>query len=243
MPQMPKWLDRTVSTIRALGAGYSVWTFLGSPTAAVYIWGPLLAIWALIAGWKEAVPTPYLLATCALTFGAVIWCFFQAHSAIDRFREKYQKLQVIYDRSVPSCRADVTFKDGSHSMCFRLRVENSTNKILRGCEGWLESTDQFPNIGSVELFWTGMPEEKFSVDLIKGVPRFLQICRITDQDRVTMATPGEAWPIDSLKAFQPGSQYVFRIALKGDDLAETTFYSVRLKWTGNWTTAEMAAVQ
>jgi hypothetical protein len=236
---MPRWLDRSVSAIRTISAGYSVWTFLVSPTAAVYIWGPLLTAWALIAGWKEAVPTPYLLAACSLIFGAVIWCFSQAHNVVERFREKHQKVNVSYDRGIPSCRADVTFDDGSHSMCFRLRVENSTNKILRRCEGWLESTDQFPNISPVKLFWIDAPGE---VDLINGVPRFLQVCRISNQNRVIMATQGEVWPIDSVEAFQPGGQYVFRIALKGDDQAETIFYSVRLNWTGNWTTSEMTAV-
>jgi hypothetical protein len=77
-----------------------------------------------------------------------------------------------------------------------------------------------------------------SADLIRGVPRFLQICRIADNNRVIMATENEAWPFDSLNAFHPGI-YIFNIAIKGRDEAETIFYPVELNWTGNWTTAEM----
>lgn len=157
------------------------------------------------------------------------------------FQRAKPKSEIAYDRSVPSCRADVTFEDGSHSMCFRLKIENTTRRKLHNCEGWLESTDRFPNISPVKLFWTGGIGE-FSVDLIKGVPRFLQVCRIHQSNRVIMATKNETWPIDSIDAFQPGQQYVFKIALKGDDSAETCFYSVRLDWTGNWTTAEMTHV-
>ena len=80
-----------------------------------------------------------------------------------------------------------------------------------------------------------------SVDLIKNVPRFVQICRITDKNRVVVATEGELWPIDSINGFHPG-KYIFNIALKGKDRAETMFYSVELNWTGNWTTADMKPV-
>jgi hypothetical protein len=233
------WFSRIAGAIRAAGAGTTLWHFLTSQAAAVYVWGPLATVWVLVAGVFREIPTSYLVPAAVVTFGGMVWCFTESARALDRFRERYQKIAVVYDRSVPSCRADVTFVDGSHSICFRLKVENATTRLLHGCEGWLESTDRFPNLSPVRLFWVGVPEADYSVDLIKDVPRFLQICRISSDNRIHMATQGELWPIDSM-GFPPGD-YVFRVAIKGEDNAETRFYAVKLMWTGNWVTAEMAA--
>ncbi len=188
----------------------------------------------------RAIPASYLIPAAVLTFGGIVWCFTECARALDRFKERYQKIAVAYDRSVPSCRADVTFADGTHSICFRLKVENATTRRLHKCEGWLESTDRFPNISPAQLFWVGNPDTELSIDLINGIPRFLQICRISSDNRIHMATPHGQWPIDSL-GFPPGD-YVFRIGIKGEDNAETRFYTVKLQWTGNWTIAEMAPV-
>ena len=57
-----------------------------------------------------------------------------------------------------------------------------------------------------------------------------------------VATEKEYWPIDSLRSFHPGNTYVFNIAVKGNDEAETASYSVELNWTGNWATSEMRAI-
>jgi hypothetical protein len=233
------WFSRAVSAVRAIGAGTTLWHFLASQAAAVYLWGPLVTIAVLIAAFFKPVPIPHLIPACVLAFGGVIWCFNQGTRALDRFKERYQKIAVSYDRTVPSCRADVTFVGGAHSMCFRLMVENATTRKLHDCEGWLESTDRFPNISPAQLFWVGNPEQ-MSVDLINGIPRFLQICRIDSNNLIHMATEGEQWPIDS-HSFPPG-HYVFKVGIKGEDAAETRFYSVKLKWTGNWTTAEMTTV-
>jgi hypothetical protein len=240
MAKRQGWFLRGVDGVRAIGAGTTLWHFLGSQAAAVYIWGPLVTALIFLADWLRPIPLPYLMPAAVLAYGGIVWCFTESARALDRFRERYQKLKVSYDRNVPSCRADVTFADNTHSVCFRLRVENVTTGKLHNCEGWLESTDRFPHISPTKLFWAGGPEE-FSVDLINGIPRFLQICRIRQDNRVIMATEHETWPIDSLNAFQPG-QFVFKIGLKGEDNAETIFYSVRLNWTGNWTTAEMMPV-
>jgi hypothetical protein len=236
------WFSRGISAVQAISAGAKLWQFLSSQAAAVYIWGPLLTIWVLIAGWVRAAPVPvsYLIPASLLTFGGVIWCFTVAARALDRFKERYQKINVSYDRGVPSCRADVTFLDGSHSICFRLKVENATTRKLHKCEGWLESTDRFPNISPARLFWIGNPDAELSIDLINGIPRFLQICRIDSGNRIHMATLDEKWPIDS-QGFPPGD-YLFRIGIKGEDGAETRFCAVKLKWTGNWSIAEMEPV-
>jgi hypothetical protein len=240
MAKKSRWFSRSIDAVRAVGAGHTVWAFLISQWAAVYIWGPLVAILVLLAAWLRPVPVPYLIPATILAYGALVWCFTQSARALDRFRERYQKLTAIYDRSEPSCRADVTFANGTHSICFRLKVENATTRKLHKCEGWLESTDRFPNISPAQLFWVGNPDVELSIDLINRVPRFLQICRISSDNRIHMATPKEQWPIDSL-AF-PLGDYVFKIAIKGEDGAETHFYTVKLIWNGNWTTAEMVPV-
>lgn len=216
-----------------------VWHFLSSQAAAVYVWGPLVTALVFLLDWLRPVPLPYLVPAALIAYGGLVWCFNQGARALDRFRERYQKIAVRYDRGVPSCRADVTFVGGSHSVCFRLRVENATPRKLHKCEGWLESTDRFPNISPAQLFWVGNPEE-MSVDLIKGIPRFLQICRIDSDNLIHMATNGERWPVDSHNF--PSGDYTFNVGIKGEDIAETCFYSVKLIWNGNWTTAEMVPV-
>jgi hypothetical protein len=200
-----------------------------------------VTLWGLVGGWRQGVPTPYLLAACGLIFGSIQWSALKLMEIKDRYHERHDKLKIDYDRSVPSCRDDVTFSDGTHSMCFRLKVVNITSSKLNRCEGWLESVDQFPSISPARLFWVDMPESQ-SVDLISRVPRFLQVCRITQSNQVLVATIGEAWPINSLESFRPGGRYVFRVAFKGEDKAETVFCCVELNWTGNWTTAEMKQI-
>jgi hypothetical protein len=238
MRSQGSWFSRVVAAVRAAGAANTLWMFLKSPVAALYLWGPILTLWGLIAGLREDIPTPYLLAACTLIFGGLNWCFLLGSNLRDRFRERYKKLSIKYDRAIPSCRADVTFADGSHLICFRLQIENTTTNKLHNCEGWLESTDRFPNVSPVKLFWVSSPREVMSVDLINSVPRFRQICRITDRNIIRMASEGEMWPIDTLQSFHPGT-YIFNIAVKGEDMAQTSLYPIEFIWTGNWTTAEM----
>jgi hypothetical protein len=66
---MGSWLSEIAAAIRAAG--------MPSQVAAVYIWGPLLTAWGFIAGWREGIPTPYLLASSAVIFGAVNWSLHQ----------------------------------------------------------------------------------------------------------------------------------------------------------------------
>src|ERR1039458_8392410 len=121
MRKKQNWFWRAIGAIRAIGAGNTLWHFLGSQAAAVYVWGPLFTAWVVLAGWFRPIPISYLVPASLLTFGGVVWCFAEGTRSLDRFRERYQKLTVTYDRSIPSCRADVTFIDNSHSVCFRLR--------------------------------------------------------------------------------------------------------------------------
>jgi len=176
-------LNEVVTWIRTAGAVNTLWGFLKSPMAAVYLWGPFLTIWGLVGGLRENVATPYLLVTCTLIFGGICWSATQVGSLRDRFTDRYKKLRVIFDRAIPSCRADVTFGDGSHAICFRLQVENESTSKLEQCEAWIESADRFPNISPFRLFWagdtvvltSGIPRiiQSMSVDLIKNVPRFV----------------------------------------------------------------------
>jgi hypothetical protein len=159
-------LSRFIDVARIASAAHTFFHFLISQTAAVYLWGPLVMVWGFAAGWKEQVPTPYLLAASSMTFGGILWCFSQFANA--RW-ERSQKLAISFDRTVPSCRADVTFAGGSHSMCFRLRVENTSKRKLHNCEGWLVSTNRFPNISAAPIFWIGNPES-FSLDLSQRDP-------------------------------------------------------------------------
>jgi hypothetical protein len=81
---MSTWFWRAVATIRAFGAGATLWAFLTSQIAAVYLWGPLLTAWRFIAGWREGVPTPYLLAACSLIFGGISWGSLQLSIILER---------------------------------------------------------------------------------------------------------------------------------------------------------------
>lgn len=126
--------------------------------------GPLLTLWGLLSGIREGVQTPYLIASCTLIFASVTCGLAYAAEIREKYKARHKKLRVDYDRSIPSCRADVTFGDDTHSMCFRLRVENITSRRLERCEGWLESIDKFPNISPVKLFWVSSPTEAMSVD-------------------------------------------------------------------------------
>jgi hypothetical protein len=160
MQSRHSWFSRAVTWIRAAGAANTLWVFFKSSIAAVYLWGPLLTLWSFIEGLREDIPIPYLLAACTLVFGGVGWSANQVGNLRDRFKQRYDKLTISYDRNVPSCRADVTHGNGSHSICFRLRIENKTTSKLHGCEGYLESVDKLPNI-------SGIPMEAEMADYIR----------------------------------------------------------------------------
>jgi hypothetical protein len=155
------------------------------------------------------------------------------------------KLQIVYDENISSCCCITDFADGTKSKIFRLQVENRGTSIATFCQGWLHSIAELPLLSAARLFWVGMPEEG-AVDLIKGIPRFLQIIRIHETNKVvpaTFAVPHcEVWPIDQAFAFVAGQQYHFRIGVKANDRAETEFSTIILNWTGNWTTATVEYV-
>jgi hypothetical protein len=85
---MSAWLSRLVSAIRAAGAGTTLWTWLSSSWATLYIWGPILTAWGFIAGWREGIATPYLLASSVFIMGSVAWASLQIAIWRDRNRVK-----------------------------------------------------------------------------------------------------------------------------------------------------------
>ena len=150
------------------------------------------------------------------------------------------KLQARFDPLAPSCDAIVRFRDGTKSRCIRLKVENTGTSRLLQCEGWLEIREFF-RLSPAKLFWVAIPEAG-SVDLTKGISRFLQVFRIHESNVVipaTYANPPEQWPIELQNRFVPG-KYLFTIGLKGQDEAETVFCNLELNWTGDWATAQVA---
>ena len=184
-----------------------------------------------------------LMAVAALLFSAfLIWA--RERKTVIELREKISpKIQVNYDRNEPSCNAVVSFTDGTRSRCVRLEVQNSGTSRIERCEAWCK-IKQFPNISSYRLFWVGpsssgaLANFAGDVDLIKGVPRFVQLFRIHKSNRVIPATEGEVWPIDAMDKFSAG-EYQFDIAFKGRGEADTVSYSIKLNWTGNWETGDV----
>jgi hypothetical protein len=99
-----------------------------------------------------------------------------------------------------------------------------------------------PQLSPAKLFWVGIPEEG-SVELIKDIPRFLQVFRIHESNKIipgTFGNPPDQFPLDLINKFVVGETYHFRVGLKGEDEAETVFGTVTLVWTGNWNTAQVS---
>jgi hypothetical protein len=151
------------------------------------------------------------------------------------------RIRIRYDQSIQQCNDVVTFTDSSRSICFRLQIENIGITAIRNCEGWLTRVLQMPGISPVKLFWIGMPAERMTEDLPQRVPRYLQICRVTDTNRVVMATEREFWPLGETNIFRP-REYVFHITVNAEGI-EAVEYQIRLDWTGNWKTATMNPYQ
>ncbi len=77
---------RIVRTFQAIGIGSTLWTFFTSPWFAAYLAAPALTAWALIAGIRENLPTPYVIAAGVFIFGAVNWGLNQLSLWIERNR-------------------------------------------------------------------------------------------------------------------------------------------------------------
>jgi hypothetical protein len=172
--------------------------------------------------------------------------YFTEKDRADNLVEKITtKLKAIYDEKILSCNDTVTFVHPVYrARCFRLKVDNVGTSRLYQCEGWLESIQEMPHLSAARLFWIGIPEQG-AVDLAKGIPRFLQLLKISDSNIVIPATygaPVEQWPIDQRSKFGPG-KYHFKVGIKGHDESETVFLTLELDWTGNWETASMQHVE
>jgi hypothetical protein len=222
--------------------------FWGVARSFVFFVTLLVALWRYFV--NPAIRPPFnldlVLLICVAV--AIVWSFLrnsyllyetEKMRADDLQARVNSKLNITYDAHDLSCKAVVGFTDGTSSTVFRLRIANTGITPLRHCEGWLSEIEGHRNISPVRLFWVASPTAAMSVDVIKGIPRYLQICRITQTNEVKMATEGEMWPFDSLRMFVP-SKYKFKIAVKGQDEAETDMYIVELNWTGDWRTANMA---
>src|SRR5262245_49762399 len=115
----------------------------GSVAMAMIINIALVGI--LYLGWHlDAYPTSYFLMGAAVIAALDIvlilpYKLWRANRAeIDRLREQLRpNLKVEFDPSYPSCDAEVSFSNGTKSRCIRLRVENTGNSRVEGCEGWL----------------------------------------------------------------------------------------------------------
>jgi hypothetical protein len=121
-----------------------------------------------------------------------------------------------------------------------LQVENDKVSNLANCEGWLTKVVQMPQISPVKIFWIGSPSEKMFEDLPEHVPRYLQIYEITETNKVIISTEGRMWPLGEENIFRPG-EYSFSVVVRADG-AKAVNCHLKLKWTGDWRTAEMAAM-
>jgi hypothetical protein len=154
-------------------------------------------------------------------------------------------LSVVYDRSIPSCDAVCTFGDNTIARCIRLQVTNERTTQLVGCQAWVKILE-FKNISPFPVFWIGTPGASggisMSADLVKDIPRFVQLFRIHESGAIIPATESEVWPIDSMDAFKNGNTYHFQIAFKGHDRAETQKYEIVIDWTGNMHTTTVRTI-
>ena len=214
-------------------------------------WGPLMsgAFSVPFAALAVFVDSAYgrflwgLMAIAAfLTSSYLIWA--RERKTVIELREAIRpKIRVVYDENEPSCNSIISFSDGTKSRCIRLKVENTGTTQLQGCEGWC-IIDRFPLAGSFRLIWAGaskpgtVPGITGDVDLVKAVPRFVQVFRIRKSNHVIPATEGEVWLLDEQNKFVPGD-YQFDVILKGMDEADTVFYSLKLNWTGDWQTTKI----
>jgi hypothetical protein len=156
------------------------------------------------------------------------------------------KLRVRFDKAVPDCMPIVTFMhpDGvqTKGRCFRLQVMSDSDSKLYDCMGWLAELRNLKTqqvVQSVRLLWAGVPTAAAAVDLVKGVPRYVEMCVATDADQITVTTEGGGvWPIDAMHIFDKPGEYLFRIVIEARDTVATSI-TRKLNWTGNWTTTDM----
>jgi len=225
---------------------------MGFKSSWRFIW-ELWKIWGALVSGAFSVPFAAAAVFSSSQYGPLIWgvlaygalvmaAFLLWRRVVGLENKLKPKLKVTHDPIIPSCDAVVGFRDGTKSRCIRLQVENIGLARLNKCEGWLESIPEMTRLSPAKLFWVGIPEEG-SVDLTKNIPRFLQVFRIHETNRIvpgTFGNPPEQFPVDLLNRFVVGETYHFRIGLKGDDEAETLFGTVKLIWTGDWATAQVS---
>jgi hypothetical protein len=152
------------------------------------------------------------------------------------------KLLVVYDPTIQPCKDVVNYLGGSaRAVCFRLQVTNLSINEVKNCEGWLTKIEEMPQLSPTKLFWIGIPAERMSENVPSGsIPRYLQVCEISDANKVTVSMEGRLWPLGDTNIFRPG-QYNFEIKIVANGVTPVA-RRLRLNWTGNWQTAEMQDV-
>jgi hypothetical protein len=219
----------------------SSWQFVRDLVAT---WGPLMSgtFSVPFAWWAANADTKYqaIIYGSMAYFALIVSLLLFWRRSVAAENKLRPQLKVTYDPVIISCDAVAGFADGTQSRCLRFEVRNTGTRRLNRCEGWLQ-IQEFPRLSPAKLFWVGMPEEG-SVDLAKDIPRFLQVLRIHQSNRIVPATfgdPPEQFPLDLRNQFMVGSRYHFRVGLKGDDEAETVFHTLELVWNGDWRTSQV----
>jgi hypothetical protein len=154
------------------------------------------------------------------------------------------KLSVSYNDDNINCRSSpILFGDRSEAICFRLKIENIMGSMIENCQGTLAEVRKIgsiPEISATRLTWATMPGPRPLANIIMHAPQYLDVVRVHNDNRVVVATEGQAWPLSQARMFENPGEYLFRVIISGKDVADTPSKYIKFTLTGDWRTASVS---
>jgi hypothetical protein len=115
--------------------------------------------------------------------------------------------------------------------------------MIENCQGTLAEVRKIgsiPEISATRSTWATMPGPRPLANIIMHAPQYLDVVRVHNDNRVVVATEGQAWPLSQARMFENPGEYLFRVIISGKDVADTPSKYIKFTLTGDWRTASVS---
>jgi hypothetical protein len=127
-------------------------------------------------------------------------------------------------------------------MCFRAEITNPGEETVRNCKAHLTKIvygKNGPEMGPTILTWADAVPYTTQVDLIKDVPRGLDLIGISEHNRVHVFSL--SWPINQLDFFEWAGIYSLTVVVSADNSVPIR-KEIELNFTGDFKTSTMRSL-
>lgn len=128
----------------------------------------------------------------------------------------------------------------------RLHVENLSDHHISNVEGWVTFLNRVDAKGNdqlndpLRLAWAMEPVPYSPVTLRAGIPIYLDLVSVNEEDETTFNPRVSNWPLEKRQLFQdqPAGEYEMQVKVTGDN-TPTNIINIKIVWTRSWGEIEL----